>query len=93
MIDIDKIEAAASADKELDTVTVLRPAIVREMVSMIRERDAVMHQALKALAVISSGVCEAAHHAKKDQHDMGVLCPIEKRHYEAIAAIRKVLEL
>ena len=40
MIDIDKIEAAASADKELDEVTVLRPAIVMEMVSMIRERDA-----------------------------------------------------
>jgi hypothetical protein len=47
MIDIDKIEAAASADKELDEVTVLRPAVVMEMVSMIRERDAALEQALE----------------------------------------------
>ena len=59
---------------------------------MLAERDAVLKMALKALEVISSGVCEAAHHTKKDQHDMGVLCPIEQRHDEAITAIRKVLE-
>ena len=99
MIDIDKIEAAAktavqypfNTKRQSDHRWQTLPATVLEMVSMIRERDAVLRRALKALEVISSGVCEAAHHAKEDRHDMGVLCPIEKRHDEAIEAIKRVL--
>ncbi len=60
MIDLNKIEAAASEDKELDTVTVLRPATVREMVNMIRERDAVLRQALEALWTTANPRAEAA---------------------------------
>jgi hypothetical protein len=55
MIDLKKIEAAASEDKELDTVTALRPITVLEMVSMIRERDAVLRQALEALECAKDG--------------------------------------
>jgi hypothetical protein len=49
MIDIDKIEAAAWHDKYLDTVHVLRPATVLEMVATIRKQREVMQQALEAL--------------------------------------------
>lgn len=46
MIDLDKIEAAA---KESELAANIHPATVLEMVSMIRERDAVLKQALSAL--------------------------------------------
>lgn len=61
MIDIDKIEAAAKAAfqihqtrqdadaSHLQFVITSNPATVLEMVSMIRERDAVLKQALEAL--------------------------------------------
>lgn len=77
MIDLDKIEAAASADRELDTVTILRPAVVREMVSMIRERDAVLKQALYLIESWDRG-CDI------DDYYMDTAA--------AIAAIKGVLE-
>ncbi len=77
MIDIDKIEAAASADRELDTVTVLRPAVVREMVSMIRERGAVLRQALSVLENVAVWETEGDD---------------EQPATDAVAAIKGVLE-
>ena len=49
MIDIDKIEKDARYDKYLDTVHVLHPTTVLEMVALIRKQREVMQQALEAL--------------------------------------------
>ena len=48
MIDIDKIEAAAKAAEGGSGLTLVNLSDVLEMVSMIRERDAVLRQALSA---------------------------------------------
>ena len=54
MIDIDKIEKDARYDKYLDTVHVLHPTTVLEMVALIRKQREVMRQALDALTAMQA---------------------------------------
>jgi hypothetical protein len=86
MINIDKIEAAAKAappgrwlaEEWGSFFSTANPATVLEMVSMIRERDAVLRQALEAFGEVAQWESDGdtAHPASK-----------------AIAAIKGVLEL
>lgn len=48
--------------------------------------------AQKAMGLIGADlVCEAAHHEKKDRHQIGEPCPIQARWHQAFAAIREAL--
>ena len=53
MIDIDKIEKDARYDKYLDTVHVLHPTTVLEMVALIRKQREVMQEVLRLLGPTS----------------------------------------
>jgi hypothetical protein len=53
---------------------------------------ALLRQALEALTAISGDVCNYVHHAKKDQHPYGEVCPVHVRHDQAIAALRERLK-
>jgi hypothetical protein len=55
-----------------------------------------MRQALKmaldALELVHiEFVCNGAHHAKKDRHELGDECPITVRYQQAIIAIKEAL--
>lgn len=50
-----------------------------------------MEQAMEALIAVSGHVCQAAHHAKRDQHSSGATCPVETRHDAAVEAMRAAL--
>ena len=52
---------------------------------------ALLEQALEALNVVSSHVCQAAHHKKSDQHAGFGPCPVVERHDQAITALREAL--
>jgi hypothetical protein len=52
----------------------------------------VMKQASKALRLVSGHVCEAAHHAKNDRHQIGEPCPVESRHSKAIADLEQAIK-
>jgi hypothetical protein len=54
--------------------------------------EALLRQALEALTAISGDVCNYVHHAKKDQHPYGEVCPVHVRHDQAIAALRERLK-
>lgn len=56
------------------------------------DRD-LMQQALKAMGTVGADhICEASHHAKKDQHKLGEPCPIQQRWHIAYQALRERLE-
>ena len=104
MIDIDKIEAAAKAAppgrwlaREWEEFfSKATPATVLEMVSMIRERDVVLQQALSALERTEAHLRIEVNEAYgRDAHVSTVTEWQEKlaHHKGTIAAIRKVLEL
>ena len=51
-----------------------------------------LKMAQKAMGLIGADlVCEAAHHEKKDRHQIGEPCPIQARWHQAFAAIREAL--
>ena len=51
-----------------------------------------MQQALEAMgAVGADAICEASHHAKKDQHKWGEPCPLQQRWHIAYQALRERL--
>jgi hypothetical protein len=55
------------------------------------DRD-LMQQALEAMgAVGADAICEASHHAKKDQHKWGEPCPLQQRWHIAYQALRERL--
>ena len=37
-------------------------------------------------------ICEVAHHAKKDRHELGEPCPIKQRWHEAFDTLRAAIE-
>ena len=49
-----------------------------------------MQQALDIMTHLANfaGVCEATHHAKKDQHTWSEPCPIHERLHEAVQALK-----
>jgi hypothetical protein len=52
-----------------------------------------MKQWLEALELVSTEfVCNGAHHAKKDRHGLGELCPIVERYEEAITSLRQAIK-
>ena len=52
----------------------------------------VLKQALEALELVSTEfVCDGAHHAKKDRHELGEPCPIVERYEEAITSLRQAI--
>jgi hypothetical protein len=54
---------------------------------------AVMKQALEVMGLIGADlICEAAHHQKKDRHEIGEPCPIQQRWHEAFDALRAAIE-
>jgi len=57
----------------------------------VMEREA-LKLAFNALQLVSiEWVCNGAHHAKKDRHELGESCPIVERYQEAITAIKAAL--
>jgi hypothetical protein len=84
MIDLNKIEAAAKQPwrSELTVTPAINPATVLEMVSMIRDRDAVLRLALEALEFVVGTSAPMT-------GQQGQCWPGMK---EAINAIREVLE-
>ncbi len=103
MIDLDKIEAAAKAanrdgstmgDIELHWLAA-NPAAVLELVTMIRERDAVLVQALGALERTETYLRIEVNEAySRDAHVSNITEWQEKlaHHKGAIAAIKGVLK-
>jgi hypothetical protein len=64
------------------------------MSAIKEERDecyVLLRQALEALTAISGDVCNYVHHAKKDRHPYGEVCPVHVRHEATIAALRERL--
>lgn len=66
------------------------------IIGMSAERElrhrSVMQQALEVMGLMGADlICDAAHHAKKDRHDSGVPCPIQKRWHEAYSELRQAL--
>jgi hypothetical protein len=52
----------------------------------------VLKQAIEALELVSTEfVCNGAHHAKKDRHELGEPCPIVERYEEAIQAGKQAI--
>jgi|Laugrespbdmm15sd_2_1035082.scaffolds.fasta_scaffold62419_2 hypothetical protein len=52
----------------------------------------VLKQTVKALELVSTEfVCNGAHHAKKDRHQLGEPCPIVGRYEEAIQAGKQAI--
>ena len=52
----------------------------------------VLKLALEALELVSTEfVCNGAHHAKKDRHELGEPCPIVERYEEAITSLRQAI--
>jgi hypothetical protein len=52
----------------------------------------VLKQTVKALELVSTEfVCNGAHHAKKDRHQLGEPCPIVERYEKAIQAGKKAI--
>ena len=48
---------------------------------------------LDALEIVNlEFVCDGSHHAKKDRHELGDVCPVTKRYLEAIQAGKDWLE-
>ena len=51
-----------------------------------------MQQALEAMGTVGANwICEASHHAKKDQHKWGEPCPLQQRWHIAYQALRERL--
>lgn len=51
-----------------------------------------MQQALEAMGTVGADwICEASHHAKKDQHKWGEPCPLQQRWHIAYQAVRERL--
>ena len=58
---------------------------------MSKQNDA-LKLALEALELVNiEFVCDGAHHAKKDRHELGDDCPVTARYQNAITAIKKAL--
>lgn len=58
---------------------------------MNTDRD-IMQQALEAMGTVGADwICEASHHAKKDQHKWGEPCPLQQRWHTAYQALRERL--
>jgi hypothetical protein len=52
----------------------------------------VLKQAIEALELVNTEfVCNGAHHAKKDRHELGEPCPIVERYEEAIQAGKQAI--
>jgi hypothetical protein len=52
----------------------------------------VLKQTVNALELVSTEfVCDGAHHAKKDRHELGEPCPIIERYEEAIQAGKQAI--
>jgi hypothetical protein len=55
-------------------------------------KDEVLKLALKALELVNiEFVCNGAHHAKKDRHELGDECPVTDRYRQSIIAIKEAL--
>ena len=55
-------------------------------------KDEALKLALEALELVNiEFVCNGAHHAKKDRHEVGDECPVTDRYRQAIAAIKEAL--
>lgn len=53
----------------------------------------VIKQLVEALELVDTEfVCNGAHHAKKDRHELGETCPIVERYEEAIQAGRQAIK-
>ncbi len=51
-----------------------------------------MQQALEAMGTVGADhICQASHHAKKDQHQWGEICPLQQRWHIAFQALRERL--
>ena len=52
-----------------------------------------MKQALEVMGLMGADlICEAAHHKKKDLHEIGEPCPIQQRWHKAFDALRTAIE-
>jgi len=52
-----------------------------------------MKHVLDAMGLMGADlICEAAHHEKKDRHEIGETCPIQQRWHKAFAALRTAIE-
>ena len=66
---------------------------MRELESDKKVQAALLRQAAAVMGLIGADlVCEAAHHEKKDRHQIGETCPIEKRWHDTFRAIRQHLD-
>ena len=55
-------------------------------------KDEALKLALKALELVNiEFVCNGAHHAKKDRHEVGDECPVTDRYRQSIIAIKEAL--
>ena len=55
-------------------------------------KDEALELALKALELVNiEFVCNGAHHAKKDRHEVGDECPVTDRYRQSIIAIKEAL--
>ena len=55
-------------------------------------QDEALKLALKALELVNiEFVCNGAHHAKKDRHELGDECPVTDRYRQSIIAIKEAL--
>ena len=55
-------------------------------------KDEALKLALEALELVNiEFVCNGAHHAKKDRHELGDDCPVTARYQNAITAIKAAL--
>jgi hypothetical protein len=51
-----------------------------------------MKQALEVMGLMGADlICEAAHHKKKDLHEIGEPCPIQQRWHKAFDALRNAI--
>ena len=56
-------------------------------------KDEALKSALEALELVNiEFVCNGAHHAKKDRHELGDECPVTNRYRQSITAIKEALE-
>ena len=55
-------------------------------------KDEALKMALEALELVNiEFVCNGAHHAKKDRHELGDECPVTNRYRQSITAIKEAL--
>ena len=55
-------------------------------------KDEALELALEALELVNiEFVCNGAHHAKKDRHELGDECPVTNRYRQSIIAIKEAL--